>query len=155
MVSKVNPKHYDMMVNGHPLQVVDIMEAFFPQDVHLGQAVKYLLRAGRKGKSSYLEDVGKCLWWCAKAIMYHKGTVELPEGALTKPEAIAAGQICIEAEPDNWHRVEIICLPIDTPIKDVAMHIVGVWTREDTVNCITDETEIQPIYTERKEQNGK
>lgn len=74
----INPAHYDAKVNGQPVQVVDIMEAFFADDAHLSQALKYLLRAGHKGKSSYLEDVGKALWWCAKAIMYHKGVVELP-----------------------------------------------------------------------------
>ncbi len=74
----INPGHYIGTINGRPVQVVDVMEAFFVDDAHLSQAIKYLLRAGRKGKSSYLEDVGKCLWWCAKAIMYHGGIVELP-----------------------------------------------------------------------------
>ncbi len=74
----INPKHYAGIVNGQPVEVADIIEAFFVDDAHLSQAVKYLLRAGRKDKSSYLEDVGKCLWWCAKAIMYHGGVVELP-----------------------------------------------------------------------------
>ncbi len=74
----INPKHYHGMVNGRPIQVVDIMEAFFVDDAHLAQAIKYLLRAGRKPGTSYLKDVGKALWWCAKAIMYHGGQVELP-----------------------------------------------------------------------------
>ena len=82
-MNDINPKHYDMKINGHPVQVVDIMEARFATDAHLSQAVKYLLRAGRKTGASYLNDVGKCLWWCAKAITFHNGTVELPAGTQT------------------------------------------------------------------------
>ncbi len=80
--TEVNPAHYDAKVNGQPIQVVDIIEAFFVDDAHLSQACKYLLRAGKKPGSSYLKDVGKALWWCAKAIMFHGGHVELPPGAI-------------------------------------------------------------------------
>ena len=83
-MSDINPKHYDIEIKGHKFEVVDIIEACFPQDAHLAQAIKYLLRAGRKAENSYLKDVGKCLWWCAKAIIFHGGTIELPEGALPK-----------------------------------------------------------------------
>ena len=57
--SKINPKHYEVTVNGHTHQVADIMEACFSQDMHLANAFKYMMRAGRKTGSSYLEDVGK------------------------------------------------------------------------------------------------
>ena len=78
----INPKHYDMTINGQPIQVVDIIEARFAEDAHLSQACKYLLRAGHKTDSSYTKDVGKCLWWCAKALMFNKAThIELPPGA--------------------------------------------------------------------------
>ena len=76
----INPAHYDGIVNGRPVQAVDIIEGFWVEDAHLSQAGKYLLRAGKKPGDSYLKDVGKCLWWCAKAIMFHKGVVELPPG---------------------------------------------------------------------------
>ena len=84
-MSDINPKHYDIEVNGHKFIVADLLEALFINDLHLGQAAKYLFRAGRKPDSTYLKDVAKCLWWCAKAIMYHKGTFELPPGAPFKP----------------------------------------------------------------------
>ena len=81
-MSDINPKHYEVTVDGRTFQVADLMEARYANDVHLGQALKYLLRAGRKSNTSYVSDVGKCLWWCAKAIMYHGGkTIELPPGA--------------------------------------------------------------------------
>ena len=80
-MSTINPKHYDIEVRGHKFQAVDLIEALFVQDAHLSQALKYLVRAGRKPESTYIRDVGKCLWWCAKAIMFHGGTIELPESA--------------------------------------------------------------------------
>ncbi len=80
-VSDINPKHYALEVKGHKFEVADLMEARFSSDAHLAQALKYLLRAGRKPESSYLKDVGKCLWWCAKAILFRGGKIELPENS--------------------------------------------------------------------------
>lgn len=80
----INPKHYDGIVNGRPVQAVDIIEGFWVDDAHLSQAGKYLLRAGKKPGNSYLSDVGKCLWWCAKAIIFHGGVIELPEAPKTR-----------------------------------------------------------------------
>ena len=77
----INPAHYKNTINGQEIQVVDVMEAFFLTDAHLSQACKYLLRAGRKADSSYIQDVGKALWWCARAILHRKGTIDLPPGA--------------------------------------------------------------------------
>lgn len=74
----VNPKHYSVMIDGRSIQVVDIIEAFVVDDAHLAQALKYLLRAGRKPESAYIKDVGKALWWLAKALMFHGGDIELP-----------------------------------------------------------------------------
>ena len=85
MSSEINPKHYDLEVKGHKFEVADLMEAHFAQDAHLAQAFKYLMRAGRKADASYVADVGKCLWWCAKSIMFHGGTFELPEGSPFMP----------------------------------------------------------------------
>ncbi len=85
-MSDINPKHYEINIGGRIFQVADLMEAQFPHDVHLSQALKYLLRAGRKTRTSYIQDVSKCLWWCARAIIFHGGThVELPPGVRTAP----------------------------------------------------------------------
>ncbi len=84
MMSDINPKHYELEVKGHKFEAADLIEARFATDAHLSQALKYLLRAGRKAERSYIEDVGKCLWWCAKAVIFHGGKIELPEGAMDK-----------------------------------------------------------------------
>jgi len=91
MNSKINPKHYEIKVDGHIIQVADLMEAHFPQDMHLSQAIKYLLRAGHKTDSSYVQDVGKCIWWCAKAVIFHGGKyIELPPGVKSANEMMKA-----------------------------------------------------------------
>lgn len=77
-----NPAHYKgILINGHEVQPADIIEAYFLHDGLLSQAAKYLLRAGKKPEASYLADVGKCLWWCARAILKNGGTIDLPPGA--------------------------------------------------------------------------
>lgn len=86
-MSDINPKHYDLEVKGHKFQVADLMEARFQNDAHLAQALKYLLRAGRKPATSYTKDVNKCLWWCAKAILFRKDIVELPEEVIRQIRA--------------------------------------------------------------------
>lgn len=77
--NQTNPQHYrGVMIKGVEIQPADIIEAYFPQDGLLSQAAKYLLRAGRKPDASYLADVGKCLWWCARALLSRGGTIDLP-----------------------------------------------------------------------------
>jgi len=83
--SNINPKHYDLIVNGQPTQVVDLIEARFADDAHMAQAMKYFLRAGHKGTSSYTEDVAKGVWWAVRALMFNKvKSIELPPGAPVK-----------------------------------------------------------------------
>lgn len=77
-----NPSHYKgVMIKGVEIQPADIIEAYFATDGLLSQAAKYLLRAGRKPDASYLADVGKCLWWCARALIHKGGTIDLPPQA--------------------------------------------------------------------------
>lgn len=79
MANKTNPQHYKgVMIKGVEIQPADIIEAYFPNDGLLSQAAKYLLRAGRKPENSYLEDVGKALWWCARALIAKGGHIDLP-----------------------------------------------------------------------------
>jgi len=80
--SSINPKHYDIIVKGQPIQVVDLIEAIFPEDAHMSQALKYMLRAGRKTSSSFVQDMQKCIWWCVRALMFQKvKSIELPKDA--------------------------------------------------------------------------
>lgn len=74
-----NPPHYKgIIIKGVEVQPADIIEAYFPTDGLLSHAAKYLLRAGRKQSASYISDVGKALWWCARALIHAGGSVDLP-----------------------------------------------------------------------------
>jgi Protein of unknwon function (DUF3310) len=85
----INPEHYKATIDGKEIQVADVIEAFFLTDAHLSQACKYLLRAGKKPDSSYIKDVGKALWWCARAILWNGGTIDLPPQASYETITIA------------------------------------------------------------------
>lgn len=56
-----HPPHY----KAEGIEAIDVIEAFC-LDFSLGNAVKYILRAGRKGDA--LEDLRKAAWYLARAI---------------------------------------------------------------------------------------
>lgn len=58
IIDNVNhPQHYQS--NG--MEVIDVIEAF-DLGFHLGNATKYILRAGRKTKDTD-EDIKKAIWY--------------------------------------------------------------------------------------------
>ena len=62
-----NPPHYTYAkekLSG--LEVIDILEAFFPDEPLLWQVGKYLLRAGHKGPM--LQDLQKARWYLDRRI---------------------------------------------------------------------------------------
>jgi hypothetical protein len=62
MTDMVNhPPHY----KAGGIETIDVIEAF-GLDFHRGNAVKYILRAGRKGDAE--EDLRKALWYLNRAI---------------------------------------------------------------------------------------
>ena len=69
-VEQVNhPKHYGGENNPYEaIKVIDAWELGFS----LGNTVKYISRAGKKGKDKELEDLRKALWY----LQHHIGTLE-------------------------------------------------------------------------------
>lgn len=53
-----HPSHY----NQSEIEVIDIIEAF-KLDFNIGNAVKYLIRAGIKNKATHIEDLRKAVWY--------------------------------------------------------------------------------------------
>lgn len=51
-----NPKHYQ----GKNIQVIDVIEEF-DLGFHLGNAIKYILREGKKDPSG--QDIQKAIWY--------------------------------------------------------------------------------------------
>lgn len=66
-LSLVNhPKHYQ----GNGIEVIDIIEAF-ELNFSLGNAIKYILRADKKGNKK--QDLEKALWYINNELLKFKG----------------------------------------------------------------------------------
>lgn len=66
MADNVNdPKHYQGK-SGH-LDVITVCEEF-ELGLHLGCAVQYILRAGRKDSATEIEDIQKAIWYLKRYI---------------------------------------------------------------------------------------
>ena len=59
-----HPSHYQSKSG---LEAIDVIEAF-NLDFHLGNAVKYILRAGKKDNE--LQDLEKAMWYLARHITF-------------------------------------------------------------------------------------
>lgn len=58
-----HPAHYATSAG---LEAIDVIEAFFDDDFHLGNAFKYLARAGKKDNE--IEDLRKAVWYILRRI---------------------------------------------------------------------------------------
>ena len=66
MTEQVNhPQHYGGEDN--PYEVIKVIEAW-DLDFHLGNTVKYISRAGKKGTDKELQDLKKALWYLERKI---------------------------------------------------------------------------------------
>lgn len=64
MADNVNyPEHY--RTGG--IETIDFIEAK-QLDYHLGNAVKYITRAGKKDPNTYVEDLQKAIWYIQRKI---------------------------------------------------------------------------------------
>jgi hypothetical protein len=61
-----HPKHY----KGKKFEVIDIIEDF-ELGFSLGNAIKYILRAGDKDPTKYEEDLEKAIWYIKREIKNH------------------------------------------------------------------------------------
>lgn len=60
-----HPPHYQS--NG--IEAIDVIEAFAPTNYHRGNALKYLLRAGRKGREEdTATDLRKAIWYIEREL---------------------------------------------------------------------------------------
>lgn len=64
MTDNVNqPAHYQ---TASGLEAIEVIEAFFDDNYHLGNVFKYIARAGKK--NNRLEDLEKSAWYLAREI---------------------------------------------------------------------------------------
>ncbi|KKL84214.1 hypothetical protein LCGC14_1966950, partial [marine sediment metagenome] len=82
---------------------------------------KYLMRAGRKADAPYISDVAKCLWWCAKSIMFHGGTFELPPGSPFMPLGVITHKKKTKAKPGR--RPRAVRKAVRKAVRQRAIHM--------------------------------
>lgn len=68
MSDQVNPDHYKRAISLVGVEVIDILEAFFPDDPLMFNAGKYLLRQGHKPGADANVDRQKAVWYINRAI---------------------------------------------------------------------------------------
>jgi len=66
-----HPSHYGGERN--PYEAIKVIEAW-KLDFHIGNAVKYLCRAGKKDPTKEIEDIKKAIWYLQRAIEYRTGS---------------------------------------------------------------------------------
>lgn len=77
---KVNhPKHY----NDGKIEVIEFIEDK-NLGFHLGNAVKYIARAGKKDPSKYVEDLKKAIWYIRRRIEIEKEDPRRPDDMVDK-----------------------------------------------------------------------
>lgn len=64
-----HPVHYGSEYD--PYEVIKVIEAW-QLNFNLGNAVKYIGRAGRKCKDKYTEDLKKAIWYIEREINNHE-----------------------------------------------------------------------------------
>lgn len=69
-----HPDHY----NSKGIEVMDVIRAF-DLSFSLGNVIKYVLRAGKKHKETYLEDLKKAKWYLDEEIRHVES---IPQGRL-------------------------------------------------------------------------
>lgn len=55
-----HPKHYG---GDTPYEVIKVLEAWHIDDFCIGNAIKYIARAGKKDASTIIEDYKKAVWY--------------------------------------------------------------------------------------------
>ena len=79
MADNINhPKHY----KSGGMEAIDVIEAF-GLGFHLGNATKYILRAGRKTADAR-EDIKKAIWYLDRYIANPKSEIPNPKSEIGK-----------------------------------------------------------------------
>ena len=75
---------------------------------HLGNAVKYISRAGKKSKDTELEDLRKARWYIKRYLDYHP----------FPPKSIGAMEYAADKGLDQDLTLALICLAAPPPLSD-------------------------------------
>lgn len=82
MSDSVNhPSHYGGKDN--PYEAIKVIEAWTahldgPSGFNIGNALKYISRAGKKDPAKTIEDLEKAIWYLQDQIRYEQKTTDIP-----------------------------------------------------------------------------
>lgn len=101
MSESVNhPAHY----NAGKIEVIEAIEDWM-LTYHLGNAVKYIARAGKKDPNKTIEDLQKAVWYINRRIENLKAEKEQREPVrpndMNKRAVLPEGKQCVVAEVNN------------------------------------------------------
>lgn len=91
-----HPSHY----NTGKIEVIDFIEDQ-KLDFHLGNAVKYVCRAGKKDASKELEDYRKAIWYIERKIKLMEAEVASDKPLENRKSSKAF--LCVHPEVKKWH----------------------------------------------------
>ena len=97
------PAHYQAVCHcpncGHAIEAISITERF---SFVVGNALKYLLRAGRKDGSDAAQDYGKAAWYATRAAEQARSATERAAGG---PQAASALEDTRQPTPGLYERL--------------------------------------------------
>lgn len=82
------PKHYQ---TDSGLEAIEVIEAFFQDDYHLGNAFKYLARAGKKDDRE--QDLRKAVWYIERSIQKKPLALDYPEKVRVVADLVRFGNL--------------------------------------------------------------
>ncbi|MBB6476984.1 hypothetical protein HNR45_000006 [Negativicoccus succinicivorans] len=98
-----HPAHY----TDGKFETIDAIESW-RLGYHLGNAVKYISRAGKKSKDTELEDLRKARWYIKRYLDYHR----------EKVESIVAIDYAADKGLDQDLSGAILCLSVSAILSD-------------------------------------
>lgn len=98
-----HPSHY----TDGKFETIDAIESW-RLGYHLGNAVKYISRAGKKSKDTELEDLRKARWYIKRYLDYHR----------EKVESIVAIDYAADKGLDQDLAGAVLCLSVSAILSD-------------------------------------
>ena len=98
-----HPSHY----TDGKFETIEAIESW-QLGYHLGNAVKYISRAGKKSKDTELEDLRKARWYIKRYLDYHP----------FPPKSIGAMEYAADKGLDQDLTLALICLAAPPPLSD-------------------------------------
>lgn len=86
-----HPKHY----NQGKIEVIEFIEDK-ELGFHLGNAVKYICRAGRKDPTKYVEDLEKAIWYLRRRIELKAETPRRPNDMSCRHLGVHSNGVCAD-----------------------------------------------------------